>query len=373
MALSQAGLSLPGDIDAIAVTLGPGMTASLANGLVAAKTLAAAHGKPLVYVHHMVAHALTPLFAASLPEGGASSAAAERADPRPTFPFLTFLVSGGHTLLVLSLSPRSFRILATTHDNAIGDAFDKAARALRLSWGPTTPHRNPGSALEACARRADPALVREMLQEDGVNAPNQLPVAMRGQAGFSYSGLITMIERVAAAQANLHNGAEASGEAAPRTAALAHLFQEAAFGQLTDKLRMLFTASKSGRSKLLAASGSLPAAPGPSQRNVKAVAAAAAAAGASTSTEIDALLPQVRHIVVSGGVASNGALRTALRASLDRLGRSEVQLLFPPLTYCTDNAAMIANCGLVHWDSRTEDLSPQPKPKWSIGEMHNLT
>lgn len=88
----------------------------------AAKTIAAV-GKPglrLVGAHHMQAHALTPIFTEATP---------------PEFPFLTLLVSGGHTLLLLARSESSFKILATAKDESIGMSFDKAARDLRVSTG----------------------------------------------------------------------------------------------------------------------------------------------------------------------------------------------------------------------------------------------
>lgn len=105
-ALEEAAVSAS-DVDAIAVTQGPGMMQSLSNGMVAAKTLASVLGKPLIYVHHMVAHALTPFLT-------------EPVERQPAFPFLTLLVSGGHTMLVLASGVDSYRILATTTDDSIG-------------------------------------------------------------------------------------------------------------------------------------------------------------------------------------------------------------------------------------------------------------
>ncbi|KAL1945590.1 hypothetical protein VTO73DRAFT_1592 [Trametes versicolor] len=116
-ALREADMSV-NDVDGIAFTLGPGIPGCLSVCGNAARSLAAALNKPLVGVHHMQAHALTP-------------------SSRPQFPFLTILVSGGHTLLLLASSPKSFRILATSLDESIGSAYDKVARPLRrhLRWG----------------------------------------------------------------------------------------------------------------------------------------------------------------------------------------------------------------------------------------------
>ncbi|CDO76685.1 hypothetical protein BN946_scf184677.g5 [Trametes cinnabarina] len=100
-------------VDGIAFTRGPGIPGCLSVCGNAARTLAAALNKPLVGVHHMQAHALTPLLTSPPSE-------------LPQFPFLTLLVSGGHTLLLLASSRTSFRILATTLDESIGNAYDKS-------------------------------------------------------------------------------------------------------------------------------------------------------------------------------------------------------------------------------------------------------
>ena len=117
--LPDTGCSKP---DFISVTRGPGMRSSLTTGLDTAKGLAVAWQIPLVGVNHMQAHALTPRLVSAL--SGTSSNAA------PAFPFLTLLVSGGHTLLVHSKTLCDHAILATTTNIAIGDCIDKIARLV---------------------------------------------------------------------------------------------------------------------------------------------------------------------------------------------------------------------------------------------------
>ncbi len=109
--------------DFVSVTRGPGMRASLSTGLNTAKGLAVAWQVPMLGVNHMQAHALTPRLVAALAQDVS-------APPDPAFPFLSLLVSGGHTLLVLSKGLSEHKILATTADIAIGDAIDKVARLL---------------------------------------------------------------------------------------------------------------------------------------------------------------------------------------------------------------------------------------------------
>lgn len=104
MALEAAGMKL-NDLDAIAYTRGPGMYGCLSISAASARALAAGTDKPLVGVHHMQAHALTPLLTEEEP---------------PEFPFLTLLVSGGHTQLVLAKTMDDFSIVADTLDNCIG-------------------------------------------------------------------------------------------------------------------------------------------------------------------------------------------------------------------------------------------------------------
>lgn len=131
-ALGRAGVALDA-VDGIAVTAGPGLIGSLVVGVATAKALAFASGKPLYAVNHLHGH----IFAAFL----------ER-DVEPPYPFLTLLVSGGHSQLVAVSGPSAMRVLGRTRDDAAGEAFDKTARLLDLPFP-------GGAALEALARDGD--------------------------------------------------------------------------------------------------------------------------------------------------------------------------------------------------------------------------
>jgi N6-L-threonylcarbamoyladenine synthase len=120
-------------IDGIAVTAGPGLIGSLVVGVAAAKAYAFAAHRPLYAVNHLHGHVFAPFL--------------DRA-AKPPFPFLTLLVSGGHTQLVAIDSSTQMRILGRTHDDAAGEAFDKTARLLGLPYP-------GGPALDALARRGD--------------------------------------------------------------------------------------------------------------------------------------------------------------------------------------------------------------------------
>lgn len=122
-ALAQAHLSL-GDVDAIAVTQGPGLPGSLVVGLNMAKGLALGSGKPLIGVHHLEGH----LYSAWITEKAGEE------DPEPVFPLMALLVSGGHTELVLMEDHLTYQRLGSTLDDAAGEAFDKIARLLGLGY-----------------------------------------------------------------------------------------------------------------------------------------------------------------------------------------------------------------------------------------------
>ncbi|MBT3942803.1 MAG: tRNA (adenosine(37)-N6)-threonylcarbamoyltransferase complex transferase subunit TsaD, partial [Chloroflexi bacterium] len=127
-ALSTADVSLQ-DVDAIAVTSGPGLAGSLIVGLNMAKGLAAASGKPLIGVNHLQGHA----YAGWLYQSG-DAAAPTAPEEMCGFPLLCLVVSGGHTDLALLKSHGEFERVGRTRDDAAGEAFDKAARLMGLGY-----------------------------------------------------------------------------------------------------------------------------------------------------------------------------------------------------------------------------------------------
>ncbi len=157
-ALEQASLR-GSDIDGVAYTAGPGLIGALLVGATVAAGLAAAWRRPAIPVHHMEAHLLAPLLET----------------PRPEFPFLALLVSGGHTLLVAVGGVGDYRVLGQTLDDAAGEAFDKTAKMLGLPY--------PGG----------PQLARLA----GTGRPDRFrfPRPMLNRAGldFSFSGLKTAV------------------------------------------------------------------------------------------------------------------------------------------------------------------------------------
>lgn len=166
-ALADAGVSL-GEVDAVAATAGPGLIGGVMVGLVMAKAIAFAADKPLIAVNHLEGHALS----------------ARLVDAGLDFPYLLLLVSGGHCQMLRVDGVGTYRRLATTIDDAVGEAFDKCAKILGLGFP-------GGPAVEAAAREGDPKAVA-------------LPRPLMGSAEphFSFAGLKSAVVR--AHEAGMH-------------------------------------------------------------------------------------------------------------------------------------------------------------------------
>jgi len=158
--LAEAGVSLM-DVDAIAATAGPGLIGGVMVGLITAKGLALATGTPLVAVNHLEGHALSPMLCA----------------PGLEFPYLLLLVSGGHCQLLSVEGVDRYRRLATTIDDAAGEAFDKSAKLLGLGFP-------GGPAVEKAAELGDPKAV-----------PLPRPLVGTDEPHFSFAGLKSAVLR----------------------------------------------------------------------------------------------------------------------------------------------------------------------------------
>ncbi|MEN9718251.1 MAG: tRNA ((37)-N6)-threonylcarbamoyltransferase complex transferase subunit TsaD [Pseudomonadota bacterium] len=204
--LADAGMTLA-EVDAIAATAGPGLIGGVMVGLVTAKALALAADKPLIAVNHLEGHALSPRLA----------------DPALGFPYLLLLVSGGHCQILRVDGVGRYRRLATTIDDALGEAFDKTAKILGLGYP-------GGPAVERLARTGNPRAV-----------PLPRPLVGSGEVHFSFAGLKSAVLR--AKQADLHADAD-----------LAASFQQAAIDCVIDRTRIALHAG-GGISALVVAGG----------------------------------------------------------------------------------------------------------------------
>jgi len=161
--LGDAGVAIH-DVDAVAATAGPGLIGGVMVALLAGKGLALAAGKPLIAVNHLEGHALSPRLV----------------DPDLGFPYLLLLVSGGHCQLLEVRGVGDYRRLATTIDDAAGEAFDKAAKLLDLPYP-------GGPAIEELAQNGDPHAV-----------PLPRPLVGSDEPHFSFAGLKSAVQRAIA-------------------------------------------------------------------------------------------------------------------------------------------------------------------------------
>jgi N6-L-threonylcarbamoyladenine synthase len=253
-AFENAKLS-PEDIDAIAVTYGPGLMGALLVGLNYAKGFALAQNIPFIGVNHVEAHLYAPML--------------EFQDLKP--PFLCLLVSGGHTMLVDVKGVKEFQILGSTRDDAAGESFDKTARLLKIGYP-------GGPVIDALSNHGDPQAVdfpRSLLEPDSLD--------------FSFSGMKTAVLNYVKKQDEITEQDKAN---------IAASFQEAVVDVLKEKVRRAIV--KTGH----------------------------------------------KQVVIAGGVAANRRLRSELKNMANAMG---VELFYPPLEYCTDNAAMIAATGVMYY------------------------
>jgi N6-L-threonylcarbamoyladenine synthase len=197
-AMDEAGVGWT-DLDAVAVTYGPGLIGSLLVGVNVAKALAVTHELPLVGVNHIEGH----IYANWLTDVAAGSPL----PPAPEFPLLCLVVSGGHTQLILMSGHGRYQLLGQTVDDAAGEAFDKTGRLLGLPYP-------GGPAISAAAEGATPA--------------TRFPRARTaGRYDFSFSGLKTAVLREV-------NGYRQRGEPIP-VDGLAAAFEEAVVDALVSK------------------------------------------------------------------------------------------------------------------------------------------
>lgn len=274
-ALETAGKTFE-DIDAVAVTYGPGLVGALLVGVSAAKAISWALDKPLVGVHHI--------------EGHISANYIEDKSLEP--PFICLVVSGGHTHLVKVTDYGKYEIVGRTRDDAAGEAFDKVARLIELGYP-------GGPKIDKLAKEGNPNAIQ--FPKAKVNGSD---------LDFSFSGVKTAV-------LNYVNGCQMKGEEYNK-ADIAASFQRAVTDVLVE--HTMAAAKQSGMKK----------------------------------------------VALAGGVASNSALRDAMKNAADNNG---FELFYPKPVLCTDNAAMIACAGYYDYMSGARagyDLNAVPNLK--LGE-----
>ena len=307
-ALAGAGATWD-EINAVAVSYGPGLAGSLVVGVNAAKAMALAREVPLVGINHLEGHVYANWLIKPERWRPLHDGEPRREARAPLFPLLCLIVSGGHSELVLMKDHGEYQHLGRTRDDAAGEAFDKVARILGLGY-PGGP-----SVQRAVEQLRDSQGRLPLTKEYQLTRP-----WLRGTHDFSFSGLKTAVLRLAQGGDSgpvgnpSRHGAVAAAAATeagphPRGAQIAAGFQEAVVDVLVGKTIQ-----------------------------------AAQDAGAA-------------QIALAGGVAANKRLREVM------LARAPVSVLIPDVDLCTDNAAMVAAAGyfrLQRGDSSGLDLDVKP-------------
>ena len=276
------------ELDAIAVTAGPGLIGGVLVGVMTAKAIAAVHDLPLIAVNHLEGHALTVRLTEDVP-----------------FPYLLLLVSGGHCQLLIAEGVGKYKRLGTTLDDAVGEAFDKTARLLGLGYP-------GGPAVEMMAKNCD--------DSDRALKKFPLPSPMVGREGcdFSFSGLKTSVKRIVD---------KLPEKIDPRDAAdICYSFQNSVAKILNDRT-------------------------------------------GNAIRQYLSLHPEQKSpsLVVAGGVAANKMLRNSLE-SLS--AEYNISFIAPPLSLCTDNAAMIAWAGMERFLlGMTDPPSFPATPRWPLESL----
>ncbi|KAF2501721.1 hypothetical protein BU16DRAFT_450502 [Lophium mytilinum] len=382
--------------DFIAVTRGPGMRSNLFTGIDTAKGLAVAWQIPLVGVHHMQAHALTPRLVAALQpvESRRSWQNRETYPKTPEFPFLSVLVSGGHTLLVLSETLTEHRVLATTADIAIGQFLDKVARVILpkeyLGRAEGTMY---GALLEEFAF---PSISADAIPEQKTKMVPSANVSPYKMQHTTAGGYLLRKSPDHHAQEYHYNASsdQKKGDFKPMTewgwgfspplsnsaGGAKHKSLEFSFSGLTTAVQRAMKFSfESGRLTDVerdADSISI------TERRTMAREAMRAAFEHLASRIVlglqhikltdPKLASQLTSCVISGGVASNGYLRHILASNLATHRYQNMSLYFPPPSLCTDNAAMIAWAGMEMFEAGfQDDYSIRAIRKWPLENLVN--
>ncbi|AET40369.1 putative N(6)-L-threonylcarbamoyladenine synthase Ecym_5633 [Eremothecium cymbalariae DBVPG len=286
-----------GTIDLVCVTRGPGMVGSLSAGISFAKGLSVALNKPLIGVHHMLGHLLIPRM--------------ESNGEGVKYPFLSLLVSGGHTMLVLSRSAIEHEVLCDTIDIAVGDSLDKCAREIGIR----------GNML---AKEMESFINEDMEQAKLSDSMKiGLPNPLRNKndrvnmQAFSFCPFVTAVKKnlpKPLLQLNIQERRE-----------IAYKIQEGIFKHVISQLNLVLRLNSEK-------------------------------------------LSDVKQFVCSGGVSANQRLRTKLETELEH---DFASFHYPNIELCTDNAVMIGWAGIELYEKHglTTGLGATAIRKWPIDKM----
>ena len=288
-ALKEAAIKMKA-LDAIAVTSGPGLIGGVIVGVMTAKALASIYQKPLIAINHLEGHALTA-----------------RLTDQVAFPYLLLLVSGGHCQILIVHAVGEYTLLGKTQDDALGEAFDKVAKMMGLSY--------PGG----------PIIEKLAKQGDATRFDLPRPLLDRKGCDFSFSGLKTAVRY--RLQETIRQG-ESIDESF--RADMAASFQAAVGDILYNRISHALQMTE-------------------------------------TMTE-QQTIPPLQNVVMAGGVAANHPIRQRMETLCTERG---YHFHVPPVALCTDNAAMIAWAGLerLQQEKYLCEEPITPKARWPLTEI----
>lgn len=313
-AMQEANLKFE-EIDGFAATSGPGLIGGVIVGMMAAKTLASIYKKPFIAVNHLEAHALTARLTNDL-----------------EFPFLLLLISGGHCQILFARGVGDYEKLGETIDDALGEAFDKLAQMLDLPYP-------GGPSVEKLAVQGDEN--RFKFSRPLIDSLNKNHLC-----DFSFSGLKTAVRR----EIEKLIGENFSHLTSPKKvnekdkADICASFQRVVCEIIVNRLENVSSGAGRHMSRPL--------------QNDK-----------SDNIVGDGLVParsqpQLRNIVIAGGVAANRYIFSHLKIWAQK---KDLELIAPPISLCTDNAAMVAWTGLERLRLGIEDgLDFKPRARWGL-------
>jgi N6-L-threonylcarbamoyladenine synthase len=288
--LSDSNLKF-NDLSAIAATAGPGLIGGVIVGLMMAKTIASVYKKPFLAINHLEAHALTARLTNNI-----------------EFPYLLLLVSGGHCQILLAKGVSKYEKIGQTLDDALGEAFDKVAQMLGLSYP-------GGPEIEKAALFGD---------ENKYNFPQPLINSKENPCNFSFSGLKTAVRRLIEEISGhsydhfLSNTKLTKQEIADICASFQNTVAKILINRLKNSLQLI------------------------AKREIK-----------------------INNLIIAGGVSANQYLYKKIsKFSQDY----SIKTISPPIELCTDNAAMVSWAGIEKLRLKmTDNLNFKPKARWEIG------
>lgn len=277
-ALKNAELNVQ-DVDAIAVTSKPGLIMSLLVGMNYAKMLSKTYKKPFLPIHHMEAHALT----------------VRLINRDVQYPFLTFLISGGHCLLAIVRSVEKFILLGKSLDNAPGEVFDKVARRLKLNNLSKYKNCSAGYSVEDCAKSGNSTAF-----------VFSIPALHHANCNFYFSGLMSSVMKIISEEEEKYG--IVGDLVLPNADDICASFQYTATKHLAMRL----------------------------QRAMEFI-------------ELNELLPSTNlQLVISGGAACNSYFQRAFNIICEQ---KDYKMYVPPPKYCSDNGVMIAWNGIERYEA----------------------